>query len=138
MGCSMQQKRLIVLELFLCLIFCLHYFFIDVERCICSVCIIGAFISFLVMKLYSPQFSSGWVCRIFWILALGVSKSILIPGLKLRVWLLLQCSCFLGCVGSFYQLAFACLLAVIICNAVKIYSFLCFSDLNCWSDLTTF
>lgn len=57
-------EEIIVLEWFLCLIFCLHYFFIDVERCICSICITGAFISYLVIELYSPQFSSEWVCRI--------------------------------------------------------------------------
>lgn len=61
-GCSVQQKRLVVLELFLCLFCYLRYFFIDVKRCICSIYIIGAFISYLLIELSSSQFSSRWIC----------------------------------------------------------------------------
>lgn len=121
-----------MLELFLCLIFCLHYFFIDVERCICSICVIGAFISYQVIELYSTQFSSGSVCRIFWIFALAVSKSILIPQSSVIV----SEQVFSGRCGGYLLAGFCLFLAVIFSsyNAVKTCSFLCFSDLNSCTD----
>lgn len=45
-----------------CFIFSLHYFCIDVKWCISSICIFVVFISHLIIELYSPLFSSGWIC----------------------------------------------------------------------------
>ena len=77
-----EQVSEMLLFIYCCFMFCLHYFCVDVKWRISSVYIFGAFMSHLVIELYSLLFSSGWICcRIFWIiLDLAASKSIFIPG----------------------------------------------------------